>query len=197
MESDSDLILRAKRGEKEAFEELVRRYDQWVLSLALRLTGDEDDAKDVYQEVFIRVYRALGRFQERSRFSTWLYRIALNVCHTHRARKARHAFVSLDQATTGQTTAEKTLGDSLAAPDRSAEQGVILKELASYVKSAVNDLSPRQKTVFVLRHYHGLKLREIASLLECAEGTVKRHLFCATEKLRESLLPMAEQRGIR
>jgi RNA polymerase sigma factor (sigma-70 family) len=91
-----DLIQRAKRGDMGAFEQLVYRYDKQVLSIAARYVQSSEDAKDIYQEVFMRVHRSLSRFQLRSRFSTWLFRITTNVCLSHRSRRKRHMHTSLD-----------------------------------------------------------------------------------------------------
>ncbi|GJQ21347.1 MAG: hypothetical protein HBSIN02_17020 [Bacteroidia bacterium] len=93
--SDTDLILRAKDGDMAAFEQLVHRYDSHVLSMAASFVNNAEDAKDIYQEVFLRVYRGLRKFELRSEFSTWLYRIATNVCLSHRSRRKRNSHASI------------------------------------------------------------------------------------------------------
>ena len=95
--NDNELIMKAQQGDRAAFEELVQRYDRKVLSIALSFTRNSEDAKDVYQEVFLRVHRALPRFQFRSKFSTWLHRVTTNVCLTHKSRSRDHLFDSLDE----------------------------------------------------------------------------------------------------
>lgn len=184
MANDQTLILQAQRGDMAAFETLVQRYDKRVLAMAMSYVGDPDDAKDVYQEVFLRVYRALPRFEYRARFSTWLYRIAVNVCNTHHTRRNRWKSVSLDKGTAG--TSESPLVDVLAAGE-STDSELMATELSGQIRQALNSLSPRQRLVFILRHYHGFKIREIASMMDCAQGTIKRHLFSATHKLRGEL----------
>ncbi len=183
--NDESLILRAQQGDTEAFEQIVHRYDRRILALALRYTQDPDEAKDVYQEVFMRVYRALPRFQFRSQFTTWLHRIAVNVCHTHHERRQRRPMVSLDQPLDGPASEGPRI--DLVSEAGSGEDGVLQEELSGQIRQALQQLSPKQRLVFVLRHYHDFKLREIAAMLRCAEGTVKRHLFTATQRMRQHL----------
>ncbi len=194
MQSDETLILRAQRGDVEAFEQIVHRYDQRILALALRYTQDPDEAKDVYQEVFMRVYRALPRFQFRSQFATWLHRIAVNVCFTQRRQLQRRSHLSLDEprgaAGTGASWGEMILDE------RTGEDRVLVDELSSQIHDALRELSPTQRLVFILRHYHDFKLREIAAMLRCAEGTVKRHLFTATRRMRRQLQTRLSEQGI-
>ncbi len=183
--TDETLILEAQGGDMGAFEELVHRYDSKVLAMAVNFVGDADDAKDVYQEVFIRVYRALPRFQGKSSFSTWIYRIAINVCKTHLAKRARRRQVSIDEPIEGEeggVALSEFLADS-----NTAEKRLLNSERGEHLLAAVRLLSPKQRLVFTLRHYHGFKLREIASMMKCAEGTVKRHLFSATQRMRSEL----------
>lgn len=184
------LVVQAQRGDMRAFEELVHRYDGKVLSIAIDYTGDADEAKDVYQEVFIRVFRALPRFRRRSSFSTWLYRIAVNVCKTHHSRRLKRKQVSLDQGLEYEDGSVSRLDLPDEAND--AERTTLNSELARHMRMAIDGLSPKQKLIFTLRHYHGFKLREIAEMMRCAEGTVKRHLFTATQRLRERLKVYAD-----
>lgn len=185
--SDNELIVQAQRGSTSAFEQLVYRYDRQVLSMAARFTGGNEDAKDVYQEVFLRVYRALPRFEFRSQFSTWLYRIVKNVCLTHQQQVRKEPQVSLDQPFDSMDGSQPlTLLDTI--PDKAAtDQGALDSEISEHVQAAMNDLSPKQKMVFVMRHFEGYKLKEIASVMNCTEGTVKKYLFTATERMRKNL----------
>lgn len=184
--SDQELVSRAQKGETRAFEELVYRYDRKVLSIAHSFTNDPDDAKDIYQEVFVRIYRALPGFRFGSQFSTWVYRIVMNVCLSHKRHRHGLAQASIDEVP------EKDLYDNArnpsprgraVLPDSYAENS----EIRKHVQQAVDALSPRERLVFTLKHYEGYKLREIASMMECGEGTVKRYLFVATEKLKHKL----------
>jgi len=169
-----------------AFEELVYRYDKQVLSIATNFMGNREDAKDIYQEVFLRVYRALPRFEFRSSFGTWLHKIATNVCLTQRSRRRRHIHASLDEVLPGQEESQRTLADTVA--DRSSsDQKAIGSQISEHLAEAMDSLSPKQKMVFTLRHYEGYKLKEIAGMMNCAEGTIKKYLFTATERLRDRL----------
>ena len=190
MPNEKSLILLAQRGDMGAFEKLVQQYDKRVLAMAISYAGDPDDAKDIYQEVFIRVYRGLPKFEYRSQFSTWLYRIAANVCKTHHVRLKRRKTISIDQSLgdTGSPSLKESLAGGAAA-DREA----VASEISSHIQDALGELSPKQRVVFILRHYHGYKLREIAAIMDCAQGTVKRHLFSATRRLREQLAVLAHK----
>ena len=178
---DRRLILKARGGDMRALEELVYRYDEKVLSMAVSFVGDMDEAKDVYQEVFMRVVKALPDFEFRSRFSTYLYRIVTNVCLTHRSRNRNRRFIPIEDKF-DESQATVTYGVTPVSPER-PDAAVINSEIASRIRSA----SPRLRTVFVLRHHEGFKLREIAGIMECAEGTVKKYLFDATRRLRSQL----------
>lgn len=184
--SDRELVSRAQRGDIGAFEELVYRHDRKVLSIARSFTRDPDDAKDIYQETFLRVYRALPGFEFGCEFSTWLYRIVVNVCLSHKRSAARGSYTPLEDVPEHSLRdprldpAPASLGGS---PERAVENG----EIRRHIDEAVETLSPREKVVFTLKHFEGYKVGEIAALLECGEGTVKRYLFTAVAKMRKKL----------
>ncbi len=184
--SDTELILLTQSGNMDAFEQLVQRYDKRVLTIAAGYVNSSDDAKDIYQEVFLRVYKGLPKFQYKSEFSTWLFRITTNVCLSHRMRGRRHAHTSLDQRVNDGDGQSHALKDTLS-DDTSSDQQVHNAEIILRVEEALKNLSPRQKMVFSLKHYEGYKLREIAEMMKCSEGTVKKYLFEATARLREQL----------
>ena len=181
---DLDLIQRAKLGDMGAFEELVFRYDRQVLTIAARYVQSAEDVKDIYQEVFLRVFRSLPRFQLRSQFSTWLFRITTNVCLSHRTKRKRHIHTSLDQDSEDEHGGN--LADSIS--DRSAtDERVEKTDTALHVARAIETLSPKQKMVFTMKYYDEYKIREIAEMTGLNEGTIKRYLFSATRKVRQSL----------
>ena len=184
--SDIELIHQAKQGNENAFEQLVYRYDWIVLSIALKYTGNKDDAKDLYQEVFIRAYRGINNFQFRSEFSTWLYRIAVNVCLSYKSRSKEHLKVSINEED-DDTNFTKNVSEQLVYEGSSPEEAAAENELTEIVDAALETLSPRQKITFVLKHYEGYKIREIAEMLNCKEGTVKKYLFDAIKNLRKKL----------
>ncbi|RPI28916.1 MAG: sigma-70 family RNA polymerase sigma factor [Acidobacteria bacterium] len=184
---ERELILEAQKGDESAFEELVYRYDRKVLALAVSYTSDEEDAKDVYQEVFIRVHRALPGFRFESRFSTWLHRIVVNVCLTYKSRWQNRTHESLDAM--AEEDGERPGFDPVSS-EVPSDQKALSTEISQHVRAALGMLSPQQRLVFTLRHYRGYKLKEIAVLMNCAEGTVKKYLFTATERLRQRLRPV-------
>ena len=188
---ERNLILSAKEGNVGAFEQLVQRYDRKVFSIASMYVQSAEDAKDIYQEVFVRVYKGIRKFQFRSEFSTWLYRITTNVCLSHRARNKRHAHASIDERHDEDESHGTSLREALA-DEQSADQHTVNTEITEHVERALGSLSPKQKMVFTLRHFEGHKLREIAVLMNCTEGTVKKYLFTATEKMRTQLKNLME-----
>jgi RNA polymerase sigma-70 factor (ECF subfamily) len=183
--SDSQLVIEVKNGNFNAFENLVYRHDKQVLSIAAHYVNNAEDAKDIYQEVFLRVYRNIGKFQYRSEFTTWLYRITTNVCLTYCKKHRRH------QDTTSYLSDErqKSSGINRGGCDDSmtSSQRIINSEISDRVTNALNLLSPQQKLIFMLRHYEGYKLKEIAGFMKCSEGAVKKQLFTAIHRLRDDL----------
>lgn len=177
---DLELVRQAQNGSTAAFEQLVQRHDRQVLVIAARYVANSEEAKDIYQEVFLRVYRGLKHFKMQSEFSTWLHRITVNVCLTHRSRKKKHAALSIDDDDDETHAVE-------LRHDEQTDQHSMNAELREHVRSALEELSAKQRLVFTLKHYEGYKLREIAALMKCTEGTVKRYLFLATQHLRARL----------
>jgi RNA polymerase sigma-70 factor (ECF subfamily) len=187
--NDTDLIIQAQKGNQNAFEELVYRYDRNVLSVTIKYANNEDDAKDLYQEVFIRVYRGLKNFRFQSEFSTWLFRITTNVCLTYKSRSKEHLKVSIDH----NFDVEDVEIDKSQEPvyeGLSPEEISSGTEIIELVSNAVESLSPKQKMTFILKHYEGYKIREIAEMMNCKEGTVKKYLFDAVKNLRKKLSPV-------
>jgi RNA polymerase sigma-70 factor (ECF subfamily) len=176
--TDSDLISRFLNGDSMAFEQLVYRYDRSVLSIAARYTNCADDAKDIYQETFIRVFKGLPKFKKESEFSTWLFRITTNVCLTRIAMKKKEQTIAIDRNEEGDDKSK------ILTSDHHADIDVRKKEISSTIHNALQHLSPQQRMVFILRHYHEHKIREIAETMNCAEGTIKKYLFEATRIMR-------------
>jgi RNA polymerase sigma-70 factor (ECF subfamily) len=184
------LVADAQAGNRAAFEELVRRYDRDVLRLALNLMKRPEDARDVYQEAFLKVYRNLHRFRFECSFYTWLYRIVTNVCLDHlRRRQSRPE----DQAPETSNGYHDEAGTDFFErqkehrPTQDPERSFLGRELGAQIATAMERLSPRERVVFEMKHYQGLKLRDIGNALGTTEETVKNSLFRATRKLRNQL----------
>jgi RNA polymerase sigma-70 factor (ECF subfamily) len=183
------LVVEAQAGSRHAFEELVRRYDRDVLRLALNLMKRPEDARDVYQEAFLKVYRNLHRFRFECSFYTWLYRIVTNVCLDQlRRRQARPE----DQAPEASSTHDEGITDFFERqkeqrPTLDPERRLLGQEIQTRIATAMELLSPRERVVFEMKHYQGLKLRAIGDALGTTEETVKNSLFRATRKLRHQL----------
>jgi RNA polymerase sigma-70 factor (ECF subfamily) len=188
---DTELIIKARGGDIAAFEQLIYRYDRSVLTIAARFVRSSEDAKDIYQEVLLRVYKGLKNFKLQSEFSTWLFRITTNVCLTHQSSRKRHHHLSLDEDF-GDSDGEYHPVRTAVADSPQPDQLLAGLEIAQQVQDAMEDLSPQQKMVFTLKHLQGMKIREIAVLMNCTEGTVKKHLFTATQRLRTKLHNMHE-----
>lgn len=186
--SEKELITKAQNGDQFAFEQLIYNYDRAVLSIAMRYARDNDDAKDIYQEVFIRVFRGLKKFEFRSEFSTWLFRITTNVCITYKTRKKEQMMVSLQNDFEDEQTGYDSV--DLVSEERSPEEVTLGNDLRSMIGDAVDSLSAKQRITFVLKHYEGYKIREIAEMLNCKEGTVKKYLFDAVNNLKKKLKPL-------
>ena len=184
---DDELIRAAQKGDRSAFDSLVRRYDRSVLRLALHMLGNEQDAQDVHQDAFIKAYRHLSNFRFECSFYTWLYRIVTNLCLDQlRRRKSRREDPSTVDDGSGESIdllANLTDGRASANPARELER----KVMNEAIQGALNDLTPRERMVFELKHYQGLKLRTIGEMLSTTEETAKNTLFRATRKLRARL----------
>jgi len=182
--TEMELIREAQQGSRAAFDALVRQYDGQVLRLALHLTGSEHDAEDIHQEAFLKAYRYLGNFRFECSFYTWIYRIVTNLCLDHlRRRKSRREdqSVLLDNAGEEIDLLSNVSDDRPGAnPARELER----KLMGQKIKTALDTLTPRERMVFELKHYQGLKLRTIGEMLSTTEETAKNTLFRATRKLR-------------
>jgi len=184
------LVSEAQGGNRAAFEELVRKYDRDVLRLALNLMKRPEDARDVYQEAFLKVYRNLHRFRFECSFYTWLYRIVTNVCLDHlRRRQARPEDQAPEIHPNRMEEGPRDFFDYQKEhrPTLDPERTLIGKEIQSRISRAMERLSPRERVVFEMKHYQGLKLRAIGDALGTTEETVKNSLFRATRKLRNEL----------
>ena len=180
MSADTDLISRAAGGDASAFQALVERHRAMVYRIAYQFAGNHHDAEDIAQEVFIKVYRSLDRFRQDAQLTSWMYRIVMNACIDHRRRHRPNANAAFgDEAEHRMLNApEETPG-----PEDCAYAG----ELGEVLEVEIRRLPKGQRVVFLMRHYQGMKLCEIAEALGLAEGTIKRQLHAAVHRLREAL----------
>jgi len=187
---DTVLVREAQRGNRAAFEELVRHYDQAVLRLAMHLTGSEHEAQDIYQDAFLKAYKSVGNFRFECSFYTWIYRIVTNLCLDHLRKKQvrkEDAPVATD-ASGEQYDVLEQFADVRAGAN--PERDLMRRELGTRISTALEKLTPRERMVFELKHYHGLKLRTVGEMLNTTEETAKNTLFRATQKLRGALADM-------
>jgi RNA polymerase sigma-70 factor, ECF subfamily len=178
---DAAAVARARGGDEDAFRELVERHSRSIYRLAYRMTGRPEDAEDVVQETLVRAYRQLGRFESRSNFATWLYRIGFNCAIDYmRARPRRESM-----------EAEDTL-DRLAANDGAptVDDLVYAGEISARVQAALEALSPQERAAFVMRHYHGCTIEEICGALDLRTNAAKHSIFRAVRKMRAALRPL-------
>ena len=183
---EKTLIHEAQRGDPEAFEQLVRSYDQQVLRMAFNLLHSQEDARDVYQEVFLRVFRNLPKFRFDCAFSTWLYRIVANLCLDQiRKRKVRKECSSAVETASGEVDRLQFVPERRADVD--PQRQLMSTEVINRVNEVLDQLTPRERIVFEMRHFQGMRLRAIGESLGVTEEAAKNCLFRATQKMRAAL----------
>jgi len=179
--TDEELVARSQRGDVDSFNQLILRWERPIYALAYRVIGREDEARDVCQEAFLRAFRALPGFKGQAKFSSWLYRITLNLCRDW-IRRQRRAPVS--QMPEDTDVIEKA---AARGPVESIEDLVARRELSAVVERAMALLPEEQRTAIVLKEYHGMTFQEIADLQGCPLSTVKTRLYQGLAVLRRQL----------
>jgi len=176
------LIVRAKTGDIESFEELIQNHQQKAFNIAYRMLGNLEDANDVTQEAFLRVYRSIDKFKGNSSFSTWLYSIVNNVCidFIRKHKKTKVIYIDDNQYQEGY---QKEIPDRKNAPEDLLEK----KEIKERVHDAINQLNYDQRTIIILRDIQGFSYQEIAEILNISEGTVKSRISRGRNNLKEIL----------
>ena len=179
--TDEELVARSIGGDADSFNQLILRWERPIYALAYRTIGREEDARDVCQETFLRAFRALPRFRGQAQFSSWIYRIALNLCRDWIRRERRTGFV--------QPPEDVDLMAMVAAeePSESIEDLVARKDQIRAVERAMALLPEEQRTAIVLKEYHGMTFQEIADLMGCPLSTVKTRLYQGLSVLRREL----------
>ena len=182
MRDVNECIQEAQKGNQQAFEELVRLYDRRILALAFQLVGNTEDAQDVYQDVFMRVYNKLHTFRFECDFFTWLYRIVVNCAISYRRKRKRHTHYSLDEM--AESDGWRWLpSDSNPDPERLTMSNEIRKQIHTILET----LPMMQRVVFVLRYFQDFKIRTISEIVGCSEGTVKNYIFRGSQKMKKEL----------
>jgi RNA polymerase sigma-70 factor (ECF subfamily) len=183
---EPELIRAAQQGDQRAFEQLVRLYDQSVLRLATNLLRSPEEANDIYQEAFLRVYKNLQTFRFDCSFHTWLYRIVSNLClDALRKRKVRREESSVVETSDGLLDRMDAVEERRA--DGNPERQLESQELKERIQEVLGGLTPRERAVFEMRHYQGMRLRTIGEVMGTSEEAAKNCLFRATQKMRAAL----------
>lgn len=184
------LIVRAKQGDMQAFEELILQHEKIVYNVAFRMMNHSEDAKDISQEVFIKAYRNIANFDERSTFSTWIYRITVNTCIDEMRKRKGKQSLSLDNEHEDEEgTWKQEIADNGDTPERS----LLRKEEQSEIMKALETISEDYKTVFILRDIRGLSYEEISEITGLALGTVKSRISRARKHLKEEIYKTRER----
>lgn len=187
---EKDLIRKAKQGDMHAFEELILKHEKIVYNLALRMMNHSEDAKDISQEVFLKAYRSLPNFDERSAFSTWIYRITHNTCIDEmRKRKGKQNYSLEEELENEEGSMQRQIADEGDTP----EESLLREEQKSEILQALDSLSEEHKAAIVLRDVKGFSYEEIAEILEVSLGTVKSRISRARNQLKNEILKMREQ----
>ena len=179
--TDEELVARSQRGDVESFNQLILRWERPIYALAYRVIGREEDARDVCQEAFLRAFRALPGFKGQAKFSSWLYRITLNLCRDWIRRQRRAPVSQMPEDVDALEFAAET------GPVESIEDLVARRELSSVVEEAMALLPEEQRTAIILKEYHGMTFQEIADMQGCPLSTVKTRLYQGLSVLRRHL----------
>jgi RNA polymerase sigma-70 factor, ECF subfamily len=180
------LIQQAQQGNSKSFEKLVAMYDRNVLQTANLMMGNRADAQDVYQETFMRAFQNISGFRFQSHFKTWLTRIVINVSINMRRKRRFGQFISIFDMS--EENSDKRMV-SIKDEEINSEKEIATAELRQQIEKGLEKLSAKERAVFTLKQFQDYKIKEIAVILNCAEGTVKNYLFRATQKLKKHLVP--------
>lgn len=188
MESDIELMMRVKSGDDGAFTELMRRHYKSIMNYIYRFTNDRGDSEDLAQEVFLRVYRSVKEYKPQAKFSTWLYKIATNVCLTEIKVKGRMVNLSLDEI-------QENKGDLGDSNSPSGYDLINRRDIKDSIFEALNSIPEKERTSIILCKYEGLSYDEVADVIGCTVGAVKTYIHRGRMKLIDKLKPILEERG--
>jgi len=187
---DQELVVRVQRGDKRAFDILVRKYQHKIVQLIVRYIKDQNEAQDVAQESFIKAYRALPKFRGDSAFYTWLYRIAINTAKNHLVARSRR---SADTEIDAQDAEQYEHAVRLKEQD-TPEHILLSEEIAQTIKTAIDELPEELRVAISLREFEGMSYEEIAQTMDCPVGTVRSRIFRAREAIDKKLNPLLDKR---
>ena len=182
--TDTQIIERTLCGEPDAFSMLVRRWERHIYGLTLRMLGRDDEAKDATQETFLSAYRSLSKFRGEAKFSSWIYRIALNICNTRLKSRSKNA-ISLEEQ-------QETVGFEVAAEEVDLSGGIQREQITRHVRRALQAIPAEMRQVIVMKEYDGLKFSEIAEILGIPLSTVKTRMYTGLSELRKRLEHLRE-----
>lgn len=182
-QNEKNVILKAQAGNLKAYETLVSTYENRIMSLIFYLVKNREDAEDLYQDIFIKVFKNLDQFQFHSKFYTWLYKIAFNTIISFLRKNKYYTMQTIQSEKNQDIITKQLVSDSNANP----EQKLLSAELNDKIQRQVNRLPLMQRTIFTMRFFHDLKIKEIAEICGYSQGTVKNTLFRSTQKMRKAL----------
>ncbi|MBN2413563.1 RNA polymerase sigma factor [candidate division KSB1 bacterium] len=184
--SEINLVHQAQAGDIKSFDMLIEMYGNHVMQTAYSMVGNLQDAQDIYQETFMRAFDKISTFRLQSSFKTWLTRIVINLSINLRRKKKIVQFVSIFDT---DEENKEVVHNFMADFSHSPEKNLTSQELKQQIARSLNLLSAKERAVFILKQYQDYRIREIAVILNCAEGTVKNYLFRATKKIQKYLMP--------
>ncbi|MBI5729788.1 MAG: RNA polymerase sigma factor [Ignavibacteriales bacterium] len=181
----NELILKANKGDTKAFEVIVRNYHKFGYAVAFKILYNEEDAKDVVQECFIRIWKHLNEYDKKIKFTTWMYKIVVNLCFDklRSQKRKRNIFKNFD---------EESVINAPGGID--LEKELTNKELAAIIKHFASGLSEKQKTVFILRDMEDLSIEEVSEIMNISSGSVKTNLFYARQSIRKKIIKWENQK---
>ncbi len=189
---DIELINRFRRGDTAVFDTLFIRYQKRIYRLVQRFVSNHEDALDITQDAFIRAYQGLANFKSHCQFYSWLYRITVNLCIDFLREKTRSEVMLYESDDVEKLPMASVPDLRSESPSKVVEN----KELREHIRKAIRRLPPKQRRIFILRHWDGLSLKDIATAVGRSDGTVKAHLFHAHRNLRKHLRPYAQDAGL-
>jgi len=189
LDPGSQLMLKFKSGDTISFEKLVKEYREKIVNVIYQFIGDKEEAEDLAIEVFLRVYRARERYKPRAKFTTWLYKIAANLCLNEIRKKTRFQTVSLSESIPSEAEEKLMLIEKIADSSPSPQDILEEKERNTLIRKAIDSLPAKQRIAIVLQIYEGLSYKEISKILNCSVKSVERRLYRARTNLKEKLAP--------